>query len=46
MEFWLKLMFGSDIGLMSMIVVIATFLLISFYAGYFIYKIKTDQPNE
>lgn len=46
MEFWLKLMFGSDIGLMSMIVVIATSLLISCYAGYFIYKIKTDKPDE
>lgn len=46
MEFWLKLMFGSDIGLMSMIVVIATSILISFYAGYFIYKVKTAERKE
>lgn len=46
MEFWLQLMFGNDIGLMSMIVIIATLLLISFYAGYFIYKVKTAKPEQ
>ncbi|PSJ46298.1 DUF3149 domain-containing protein [Zobellella endophytica] len=45
MAFWLDLMFGSDVGLMSMIVIIATLLLISFYAGYFIYKVKNADEN-
>ncbi|WP_375057586.1 DUF3149 domain-containing protein [Zobellella sp. DQSA1] len=46
MAFWLDLMFGSDVGLMSMIVIIATVLLISFYAGYFIYKVKKATPQQ
>lgn len=46
MSFWLDLMFGSDVGLMSMLVIIATTLLISFYAGYFIYKVSKAGPNE
>ncbi|MBL1377515.1 DUF3149 domain-containing protein [Zobellella iuensis] len=46
MAFWLDLMFGSDVGLMSMIVIIATALLISFYAGYFIYKVKKATPQQ
>ncbi|WMC11326.1 DUF3149 domain-containing protein [Oceanimonas pelagia] len=45
MEFWLDLMFGSDVGLMSMLVIIATTLLISFYAGYFIYKVMKSEPG-
>ncbi|MBR9858378.1 MAG: DUF3149 domain-containing protein [Gammaproteobacteria bacterium] len=46
MSFWLDLMFGSDVGLMSMLVIIATTLLIGFYAGYFIYKVRKAGPNE
>ncbi|MDV2856392.1 MULTISPECIES: DUF3149 domain-containing protein [Oceanimonas] len=45
MAFWLDLMFGSDVGFMSMMVIIATALLISFYAGYFIYKVMKADPN-
>ncbi|MBM7457093.1 hypothetical protein HNR62_002995 [Oceanisphaera litoralis] len=46
MTFWLDLMFGSDVGLMSMLVIIATTLLIAFYAGFFIYKVSKAGPNE
>ncbi|GAA3700513.1 DUF3149 domain-containing protein [Oceanisphaera sediminis] len=46
MSFWLDLMFGSDVGLMSMLVIIATTVLICFYAGYFIYKVSKAGPNE
>lgn len=44
MDFWLDLMFGNSVGLMSMLVVIGTFLLISSYAAYFIYKVMHSQP--
>ncbi|WP_421219920.1 DUF3149 domain-containing protein [Aeromonas enteropelogenes] len=44
MDFWLDLMFGNSVGLMSMLVVIGTFLLISSYAAYFIYKVMKSQP--
>ncbi|MGL5524304.1 MAG: DUF3149 domain-containing protein [Aeromonas veronii] len=44
MDFWLDLMFGNSVGLMSMLVIIGTFLLISFYAVYFIYKVMHSQP--
>ena len=46
MTFWLDLKFGSDVGLMPMLVIIATALLISFYAGHFIYKVSKADPNE
>lgn len=42
MAFWMNLMFGSDVGLMSMLVILFTVLLICFYAGYFIYKVNHD----
>ncbi|ENY73545.1 hypothetical protein G114_02239 [Aeromonas diversa CDC 2478-85] len=45
MEFWMQLMFGNDVGLMSMLVIIFTILLVCFYAGYFIYKINHDVPK-
>ena len=41
MEFWMNLMFGNSVGLMSMLVIIGTFLLISAYAVYFIYKVMS-----
>ncbi|MCF3096923.1 DUF3149 domain-containing protein [Aeromonas australiensis] len=44
MDFWLDLMFGNSVGLMSMLVIIGTFLLISSYAVYFIYKVLHAQP--
>ena len=44
MEFWLNLMFGNRVGLMSMLVIIGTFLLISTYAAYFIYKVMHAKP--
>ncbi|MEH8215536.1 DUF3149 domain-containing protein [Aeromonas veronii] len=44
MDFWLDLMFGNSVGLMSMLVIIGTFLLISSYAAYFIYKVMHSQP--
>lgn len=43
MDFWLDLMFGNSVGLMSMLVIIGTFLLISSYAAYFIYKVMHSQ---
>lgn len=45
MDFWLDLMFGNSIGLMSMLVIFGTFILISSYAIYFIYKVKNSKPN-
>lgn len=44
MEFWMNLMFGNSVGLMSMLVIIGTFLLISSYAVYFIYKVMNAKP--
>ena len=44
MEFWMNLMFGNSVGLMSMLVIIGTFLLISAYAVYFIYKVMHAEP--
>ncbi|WP_368170473.1 DUF3149 domain-containing protein [Aeromonas sp. R4-3] len=44
MEFWMNLMFGNSVGLMSMLVIIGTFLLISVYAVYFIYKVMHAEP--
>ncbi|MGL5814053.1 MULTISPECIES: DUF3149 domain-containing protein [unclassified Aeromonas] len=44
MEFWMNLMFGNSVGLMSMLVIIGTFLLISAYAVYFIYKVMHAKP--
>ncbi|BCO15051.1 DUF3149 domain-containing protein [Aeromonas hydrophila] len=44
MEFWMNLMFGNSVGLMSMLVIIGTFLLISSYAAYFIYKVMNAKP--
>ena len=44
MEFWMNLMFGNSVGLMSMLVIFGTFLLISAYAVYFIYKVMHSQP--
>ena len=44
MEFWMNLMFGNSVGLMSMLVIIGTFLLISSYAVYFIYKVMHAEP--
>lgn len=44
MEFWMNLMFGNSVGLMSMLVIIGTFLLISAYAVYFVYKVMHAKP--
>ncbi|MFM5377552.1 DUF3149 domain-containing protein [Aeromonas dhakensis] len=44
MDFWMNLMFGNSVGLMSMLVIIGTFLLISSYAVYFIYKVMNAKP--
>ncbi|MGE6107005.1 DUF3149 domain-containing protein [Aeromonas sobria] len=44
MDFWLNLMFGHPVGWMSMLVILVTVALISFYAGYFIYKVHKAQP--
>nr|WP_162517932.1 DUF3149 domain-containing protein [Aeromonas hydrophila] len=44
MEFLMNLMFGNSVGLMSMLVIIGTFLLISSYAAYFIYKVMNAKP--
>ena len=44
MEFWIILMFGNSVMLMSMLVIIGTFLLISAYAVYFIYKVMHAEP--
>ncbi len=44
MEFWMNLMFGNSVGLMSMLVIFGTFLLISAYAVYFIYKVMHAKP--
>ena len=44
MEFWMNLMFGNSVGLMSMLVIIGTFLLISAYAVYFIYQVMHAEP--
>lgn len=44
MEFWMNLMFGNSVGLMSMLVIIGTFLLISAYVVYFIYKVMHAEP--
>lgn len=44
MDFWMNLMFGNSVGLMSMLVIFGTFLLISAYAVYFIYKVMHAEP--
>lgn len=44
MEFWMNLMFGNSVGLMSMLVIFGTSLLISAYAVYFIYKVMHAEP--
>ena len=44
MEFWMNLMFGNSVGLMSMLVIFGTFLLISAYAVYIIYKVMHAEP--
>ena len=44
MEFWMNLKVGNSVGLMSMLVIIGTFLLISAYAVYFIYKVMHAEP--
>lgn len=44
MEFWINLMFGNSVGLMSMLVIIGTFLLISAYGVYFVYKVMHAEP--
>ena len=44
MEFWMNLMFGNSVGLMSMLVIFGTFLLIGAYAVYFIYKVMHAEP--
>lgn len=44
MEFWMNLMFGNSVGLMSMLVIFGTFLLICAYAVYFIYKVMHAEP--
>jgi hypothetical protein len=46
MDFWLNLMFGHPVGWMSMLVILVTAALISFYAGYFIYKVHKAQPPQ
>lgn len=46
MAFWLDLMFGSDVGFMSMMVIICTTIIISFLGCYFVYKVRTAQPGE
>ncbi|KKA46233.1 MULTISPECIES: DUF3149 domain-containing protein [Salinivibrio] len=45
MDFWLDLLFGNAVGLSSMIVIICTFGLISFFGGYFVYKVMTSKPQ-
>ena len=44
MEFWMNLMFGNSVGLMSMLVIIGTFLLISAYAVNSTHKVMHAEP--
>ncbi|GGB49911.1 hypothetical protein GCM10011502_23920 [Oceanisphaera marina] len=46
MAFWLDLMFGSDVGLMAMLTIIFTTIIISFLGCYFVYKVRTAQPEK
>ncbi|ART78862.1 DUF3149 domain-containing protein [Oceanisphaera avium] len=47
MAFWLDLMFGSDIGFMSMMTIIVTTVIVSSICCYFVYKVRTSvQPEE
>lgn len=44
MELWMDLLFGNAIGLASMAVIGTTVSLCTFYAVYFMVKIKNAQP--
>jgi uncharacterized membrane protein YcaP (DUF421 family) len=44
MELWMNLLFGNPIGLASMIVIIATFLIVVIMFSWFIKKSK-EEPD-
>ncbi|MCE2595624.1 DUF3149 domain-containing protein [Motilimonas cestriensis] len=44
MELWMDLLFGNPIGLASMAVIGTTVGLCTFYAVYFLIKIKNAKP--
>ncbi|MBU3825819.1 MAG: DUF3149 domain-containing protein [Candidatus Oceanisphaera merdipullorum] len=46
MAFWLDLMFGSDIGFMSMMTIIVTTIIVSTICCYFVYKVRTAPTPE
>ena len=47
MAFWLDLMFGSDIGFMSMMTIIVTTIIVSTICCYFVYKVRNaPYPEE
>ncbi|GAA5214535.1 DUF3149 domain-containing protein [Corallincola platygyrae] len=46
MELWMDLLFGDAIGLMSMAVVIATVVLLGYYAWMFISKAMKEPPAD
>lgn len=46
MKFWLDLMFGSDIGFMSMMTIIVTTIIVSTICCYFVYKVRTSPVPE
>lgn len=46
MAFWLDLMFGSDVGFMSMMVIICTTIIISFLGCFFVYKVRTATSTD
>ncbi|CZF77476.1 membrane protein [Grimontia sp. AD028] len=46
MEFWLDLLFGNAIGLSSMIVIFVALGMISFMAGFFVYKAMKEPGTQ
>ncbi|USH01768.1 DUF3149 domain-containing protein [Grimontia kaedaensis] len=46
MEFWLDLLFGNAIGLSSMIVIFVALGMISFMAGFFVYKAMKEPETQ
>lgn len=46
MAFWLDLMFGSDVGFMSMMTIIVTTIIVCTIGCYFVYKVRTAPVPE
>ena len=45
MEFWLKLLFGTETGLAAMIVIGVTVVIMAYYVYYFVSHVMNADPN-